>query len=277
MEQQALYNQVTSPQPPQATPYNANTQYYPPWGPFPECGFAREFLPWLVQVPTLLCPSDGFTGRNQGCCAGTGDTNYMFSTGDEKVGCCNGSAQPRGVFGAYSYVSTAGITDGTSNTIAMSEAVGGRPGGNSIHGTYVWVGCGTDVFGAAPYAAICLQYKGPGNTLLTTPTGGAPPASLQPWRGRFWQSARFFKVACNTILPPNSVACGNAWRTCLMPPDSNHPGGVNALFADGSTRFISETIDTGNLSAPFPTAQQQSPYGVWGALGSRNGGEAKSL
>jgi hypothetical protein len=48
-----------------------------------------------------------------------------------------------------------------------------------------------------------------------------------------------------------------------------------ALFADGSTRFISETINTGNLASPTVT-QGYSPYGVWGAMGSKDGGEAMS-
>ena len=60
-----------------------------------------------------------------------------------------------------------------------------------------------------------------------------------------------------------------------MPPNSFHPGGVNALRADGSVSFISETIDTGNLSAASVTSGI-SPYGTWGALGSKNGGEVVS-
>ena len=42
-----------------------------------------------------------------------------------------------------------------------------------------------------------------------------------------------------------------------------------------SVRFISETIDTGNLYAA-PATQGESVYGVWGALGTKDGGEAVS-
>jgi hypothetical protein len=55
---------------------------------------------------------------------------------------------------------------------------------------------------------------------------------------------------------------------------------VHCLLADGAVRFISDTISTGNLSAPDLTAASNtatysgpSNYGVWGALGSRNGGD----
>jgi hypothetical protein len=47
-------------------------------------------------------------------------------------------------------------------------------------------------------------------------------------------------------------------------------------LADGSVRFIDETIDTGNLSLKHP-GSGPSPYGVWGALGSRAGGESRGL
>ena len=47
---------------------------------------------------------------------------------------------------------------------------------------------------------------------------------------------------------------------------------MQAALHDGSVRFISETIDTGNLSVPQPDAGA-SKYGVWGALGSKAGGE----
>jgi hypothetical protein len=47
---------------------------------------------------------------------------------------------------------------------------------------------------------------------------------------------------------------------------------VNVLFVDGSVRFVSESIDTGNMAVK-PILGNASPYGVWGALGTRGGGE----
>lgn len=46
-------------------------------------------------------------------------------------------------------------------------------------------------------------------------------------------------------------------------------------MGDGSVRFISQSIDTGNLAVVAPAANGggASPYGVWGALGSARGGE----
>jgi prepilin-type processing-associated H-X9-DG protein len=62
---------------------------------------------------------------------------------------------------------------------------------------------------------------------------------------------------------------------------SFHSGGVNVCLGDGSVRFVSETIDAGDLgttSAPtHPVDSGESPFGVWGAYGSVNGGESKSL
>ncbi len=58
---------------------------------------------------------------------------------------------------------------------------------------------------------------------------------------------------------------------------SNHPGGVLAAFADGSVRFVPNTINTGNLTLPANANSSYSagtsPYGVWGAMGSLAGGE----
>ena len=58
-----------------------------------------------------------------------------------------------------------------------------------------------------------------------------------------------------------------------MPPDSNHPTGVNAARADGSVDFVSNSIYAGNLAAPGGAVGGPSPYGVWGALGSKDGGD----
>ena len=65
---------------------------------------------------------------------------------------------------------------------------------------------------------------------------------------------------------------------------SFHPDGANAAFMDGSVRFIRNGIDTGNLFVPEPALYEtnqalegKSSYGVWGALGSINGGESETL
>ncbi|MBN9120967.1 MAG: DUF1559 domain-containing protein [Planctomycetes bacterium] len=58
---------------------------------------------------------------------------------------------------------------------------------------------------------------------------------------------------------------------------SNHSGGVNCAMTDGSIRFIRDSIDVGNQAADSNTVAGISPYGVWGALGSRNGGEVTTV
>jgi prepilin-type processing-associated H-X9-DG protein len=60
---------------------------------------------------------------------------------------------------------------------------------------------------------------------------------------------------------------------------SEHTGGVQVAMGDGSVRFIAESIDTGNLAtvAPAATAGGLSPYGVWGALGTKSAGETASV
>ena len=45
---------------------------------------------------------------------------------------------------------------------------------------------------------------------------------------------------------------------------------------DGSVRFVSDSVDTGNTSLP-PVVIGASPYGVWGAMGTAAGGEVASL
>jgi prepilin-type processing-associated H-X9-DG protein len=78
-----------------------------------------------------------------------------------------------------------------------------------------------------------------------------------------------------TVLPPNSPSClfGSSWMgPGIVSATSNHPGGVNTLYADGSVQFTSETIDSGQVGSP-EAAGGPSPYGVWGALGSKSGGE----
>ena len=240
-----------------------------PWGNIP---WAGSFLPYNEEPgASFHCPSDPDKGMGWDR-AWAPANNYAFCWGDTVQ---LQSSDPRGVFGAYSFQKIGNIKDGTSNTLAMSErAVSANPAKSTIHGNEVILWAWNSL-GANP-AAACLIYKGPGTSIVgATPTG---------FVGGVWCWGVSIVTGCNTILPPNSVAC-NDWQDwsseAICPPDSYHPGGVNALLADGSCRFISDTIDTGDLTQPSPNYQPapydgQSPYGVWGALGSRIGGETLS-
>jgi hypothetical protein len=105
------------------------------------------------------------------------------------------------------------------------------------------------------------------------------------WTGTQWYCCYGPFTWANFFLPPNSPSCGSnrtvpsAGDASIIPPTSYHTGGVNVSICDGTVRFISDTVDTGD----HPDARSlhvdrfgPSPYGVWGAFGSKAGGESIS-
>jgi prepilin-type processing-associated H-X9-DG protein len=75
----------------------------------------------------------------------------------------------------------------------------------------------------------------------------------------------------NTILPPNKGVCANNWpeNDSIAPPGSYHQGGCHVLMGDGAVIFITDSIDAGDSRAAQPNPGEKSPYGLWGALGTR--------
>jgi prepilin-type N-terminal cleavage/methylation domain-containing protein/prepilin-type processing-associated H-X9-DG protein len=237
------------------------------------------YLPYRVKIPSVLCPSDG-----QGQVAPANQTarnNYNACFGDEISGGPSNTVSRRDRRGIFSHivgVNISQIKDGTSNTLFLSE--------HTIHPYWDATcnnlhGCYTILPGIANNPSLCLTTKGPNNTLIAGP-GGSFPASHQR-RGNSLYAGYPMMTGFNTVLGPNSPNCANnigEWEWGVFPPDSYHPGGVNASMADGSVRFISNTISNGNAATKDPwiaPVARASPYGVWGALGTKDGSEAVSL
>jgi len=95
--------------------------------------------------------------------------------------------------------------------------------------------------------------------------------------GKRWCDGATGFTHFNTILPPNGPTCvDGAWdgHPMFAPPTSYHPGGVLGAMCDGSVTFFDDSINTGNLAQAINhDITGPSPYGVWGSLGSKDGGE----
>ena len=261
IEQQATYDQIRS----GGNSAGDTTKLASPFGPPGWYGWVN----WNVQVASLICPSDVRPVPTTGQ---VGNNNYAFSRGDS-INNNRDATSTRGMF-AYSHtVKLSMVTDGTSNTIAMSErirdnfGIGTRPKVNIKNGTAI---------------SISNINTNPG-VCLTTATGlyYNDPANVKGRFGTLWTDGQMERCGFTTVLAPNSPSCVNnnnvnADSTSgAYSPTSNHPGGVNGVMVDGSVRFISDNINTGNLALP-EVSIGPSPYGVWGAMGSKNGDEGGS-
>ncbi len=229
-----------------------------PWGGYGPYSFTGNYEPWLTSFDNLLCPSDpGATLEG-----GVARVNYCHSRGDTIYNLRK--KDPRGMFGRWSKIKMSSVVDGTSNTVAFSELT-------IYTARYQMKGGVANIGGLNTNPGICYSRVNPDGTIIET------MSSHYNMRGRTWSGGFPVVQGFNTVLAPNGPRCATdrgEWNNhAVLPPDSYHPGGVNVTMVDGSTQFITDSIDTGNLTLPN-VISGPSPYGVWGALGSKNGGEA---
>lgn len=250
IEQNALFDEIM-------TTNTVGATTYPPSGPQPWDG---AYPPWTQNIPGFFCPSDGSQPG-----AGVGHTNYMFSSGDS-IDRHTSSGASRGMFGLHSNnrgFTFADVLDGLSNTIAMSERIradASQPITRTAHQGGAWF--------TTPHQCLALFDR-------TTKTWTGSPA-LGNWAGVRWPDGGMGFGGLTTNAPPNSVSC--AWNSHdaqpgLYPPNSRHLGGVLAMMGDGSVRFLDESINCGDLSSSGTGLQGESPFGVFGAMGTRSSGE----
>ena len=234
------------------------------------------------SMPMLVCPSDpGLHWKSIAWDEGDGteggdghkaaSTSYMISSGDAAFTWVfpGSPGAGRGPFVSKEWRGLESVKDGTSNTVMMSEHRISMHGSRNILDTNVY----NYDFTAGDGFHACLAAEGPGKQYY-------PDAKLDRQIGRNWAAGVSYITSFSTIMPPNSPSC-SAWGVgadygYYAGPTGYHPAGVFVLQCDASVIFVSDTVDTGDLTQP-PPRSGPSPFGVWGAMGSRDGGEAKTL
>ena len=237
-------------------------------------GSHPNFTALYTQVSSYLCPSDtdasqdlltvNYTCRKQGSYAGnrgryetfiwnwaTGPT-YPDPTSPYYSSCNYGGGD--GIFGPSTVVKLSGVTDGSSNTLFFGEQA--RFKNEPANSQFGWVTL-------AAWWGDSYFYSG-GSRL----TGGA---YVIPRLNAPADTTGAVQAACitnnlSTFIVPSD------WLKASVPPSGPciqfgqfgfhglHPGGVNFAFADGSVKFLKESID----------------LNTYRALGTRAGGEVIS-
>ncbi|MDR1963604.1 MAG: DUF1559 domain-containing protein [Planctomycetaceae bacterium] len=267
------------------TGVTANDRFVTPWtGSYvPAGGTDTIASPWAAKISTFMCPSEA--NKNVSDEMTMGVTSYRCNRGDLWMDWAYNES--RGPFGNGRFTKNnfAAITDGTSNTIFISEA----PVGSAVTKTTKVLGgiaFTSDSSGSSAKPKTCADQRGTGGNLIDAVNNTGTNTS-----GRRWGDARTTYTQFFTILPPNSPHCVQGttnttenWN--FVSAGSFHSGGVNVGFGDGSVKFVSETIQTQNLDkhgkeidTSITNPQNYSGpafYGVWASLGTINGGESVS-
>jgi hypothetical protein len=173
----------------------------------------------------------------------------------------------RGMFGVMAWFGIESCTDGTSNTLFLSEHATSYEKNTPT----VLAGGQYGVSGVSERPSLCTLAQNGG--MLTS-------TLIDSLFGTLAYNGRMNATAFVTMGPPNDPACMNASSNGfgLVPPTSYHAGGVNGALTDASVRFISQTIECGDQTSNTTIRRSGvSRFGVWGALGSRDNGETKSF
>ena len=201
-----------------------------------------------VSIPVFVCPSD--TQRpgsvNYRSCMGYGPTVFGPDHGVR----CQESGNAAGAFVHHKSVPAADFLDGLSNTVMFSERVIGD-GNRDVYSPFRDVNFN-------PVDRVCTAKQ------MTDACPNGPVLGHDSFLGWTWLYGGWDHTWYNHIYGPNAVVpdcvSGLGGGTAGGNPGaytarSFHPGGVNVVLGDASTRFVSENV---SLS-------------IWRALSTRRG------
>jgi len=224
------------------------------------------------SLKVLICPSEvnpqPFTSTNStGVVTTYGISNYGWCEGDWYTFGGPGGLSNRSAFGTNVSRPFSAFTDGMSQSLFAAEVKAYMPAYHDCSGV------------PAPGPASPTAVPDPATVIASVAASASSCkiAAGTPGGGHtHWANGNCFYDGMTTALPPNtqSLAGTPALDTDLCSEDeddggptyaaitsrSYHPGGVNALFGDGSVKFIKNSI----------------AWQMWRALGSIGGGEVVS-
>jgi prepilin-type N-terminal cleavage/methylation domain-containing protein/prepilin-type processing-associated H-X9-DG protein len=244
-------------------------------------------------VATFLCPSDPNAGprhtNSYAASYGATTTPLWIWAGSDWPACLQ-AHYPDKSSGMFTNTWCYGIqstTDGTSNTIAYAEILTGQDGllydnsgastqgspssvGSRYRGNFIMLPANLQPAGSSQLNAFANKAAVlAGVQLCRQEFQNNTKGQIHDYRGWRWSMGLAGFGMFNTIQPPNDSFGGcrfddrlNVWsdQSYSINASSAHPGGINAMMADGSVRFIKSSI---NLD-------------TWWALGTRAGSEVIS-
>ena len=229
------------------------------------------------QIRTFLCPSEvnprPFVSiSSTGATTTYGVSNYGWNVGTwYTFGGFGSQAPTAGAVGTNLSRRFAAFTDGLSNTLLVAEVKTYTPAYHDSGTIPNGAPGGASAYPDVP-TVLASVYAAPtaGGRVVTAPTGMAGGGHTH------WSNGNSFHDGFTTALPPNTksplgtVAPDGDMSTededdggptyGAITSRSYHPGGVNALFADGSARFLKNSVN----------------WQTWRALGTVGGGEVVS-
>ena len=264
----------------------------------------NNFTPWRTWLSQFVCPSDAAaslqgswyaTNANNrapgGYAANRGDwytrptstegdgawaaSNPTIFTGSH-AGYSGDKSTWRGMFGPNTGLKFKDITDGLSSTIAYAERRIYRGEPSKVPDA-IWNNSNNYTSPGPCWTPSVLVSKVVDSGFV----GAGAVAYGFSYNWSSWACGLPFDHSLVTAVPPNGPSCdfvgSPSWGMGLYTASSFHQGGVFALMGDGAVRFVTDTVDAGDQSAKADSSgfklNAASAYGVWGAMGSRCGGE----